>query len=135
MSAYNFNKQQGRISPTLSIEGFLSEIECQNDFFSCKFDNHFLLASDIVPEGFKVFRLEDGFLEMERWLGEITNGELIISIGHEYKSVANKILSSNTAVGKLKEYFQPTITKNSKLTERIEKRIKNLYAEDYDRFY
>ncbi len=135
LSALNHNRQTGRISAYESIESFLKKIEKRADYFGYRMDNHFVPASNMVPDGSRIFYLENGLEEVSNWLNEVTNGVVSPKFGHSNPLDWNKIKASNFLSMTAKKMFQKRIPSIDSLSPSLTNRIKNLYACDYDRFF
>ena len=137
LSAYNHNRQKQLIPWYVSVERFLSAIERRADYFGYRFDNHFVPASDLVPKGCKVFRLEAGLDAIADWLREVTRDDrLMITFEVSNKRDWNAPVTSTSFLRrKIKERLQPKTPLLSSLDRSVRARIEKLYARDYERFY
>ena len=137
LSAYHHNKEDGFIARSVSLSRFLSRLERREDFFSYRFDNHFVPAADIVPDGCKVFHLESGLDEIGHWLREVTADDgLHPSFAHHNRREWNRPSDCANPLKKLaKDLLIPQTPQLSGLDRRLRARIERLYARDYERFF
>jgi hypothetical protein len=137
LSAYNHNREFGLIPRFLGVAAFLSKMEKRRDFFVYRFDNHFVPAAELVPDGCKVFHLESGLDEMERWLREVTADErLHLTFPHHNRRDWNPpSVCANPLKRLLKDVLIPKMPSLAGLDPKLRARIENLYAKDYERFF
>lgn len=137
LSAFNHNRQIGLISPSVSVARFLSTLEKRGDFFTYEFDNHFVPAADIVPDGCKVFRLESGLDRIADWLRTVTGDErLDVRFEREHNRDWDTSPRSGSFIKrKLKERLRPRMPELSGLDRGLRARIEKLYSRDYERFF
>ncbi len=137
LSAYHHNREFGLIPRFVSLASFLSRIERRQDFFSYRFDNHFVPASDLVPDGCTVFHLESGLDEIGRWLREVTaDDDLHITFKHHNRREWNRPPTRAHPVKRLlKDLLIPATPQLPSLEGRLRTRIERLYARDYERFF
>lgn len=132
-----FNHQRRRIGVFVSFERFLDQIEARNrqygDFFGYRYDNHFLPAARFCSEMTKVFALEDGIDACLKTVSE--------EIGRPISAVPSQNIkeyrftdSDHWGRRAIKKAFAKDSPKIADLSEDSVRRIKALYAEDYERF-
>lgn len=135
ISAFNHNRRARRIPFFFTIERFLSKIERRQDFYGYDMDNHFVPANRFVSETCDVFHLEGGLDRVADRLLEVTDGQLRIVPKHQNARGLNDPTSQTLARTLVKKYLMPRIPGKDDLPSETVRRIKNLYAEDYDRFH
>ena len=137
LSAYHHNKEDGFIPRFVSLSRFISRLERREDFFSYRFDNHFVPAADIVPGDCKVFHLESGLDEIGHWLREVTADDgLHLTFAHHNRRDWNRpSVCANPLKKLVKDLLIPKTPQLSSLDPRLRARIERLYARDYERFF
>ncbi len=137
LSAYHHNREYGLIPRSVSVARFLSRMERREDFFSYRFDNHFVPACDLVPVGCKVFHLESGLDEIGHWLREVTADDgLHLTFAHHNRRDWNRTCAPAHSLKRLlKDLLIPKMPQLSSLEPRLRARIERLYAKDYERFF
>jgi len=141
LSAFNHNRG-GNTLPKRKLPWhesagrFLKKLEARDDYFSYRFDNHFVPADLMVPQECEVFHLEDGLEPVKKRLCEITGIQSdTLNFGHENKKYYKKLDSPSYIKRFAKKYAQPKAPKETELTREQTKKIKKLYETDYKRFY
>lgn len=136
VSAFNFKR--GAIGWFVSFESFLGSMErkvARSGFVLNQFDNHFLPASLLVPEGSDVFMLEDGlmsvFKALEAKLGLKSIKEVESKNTGEYRNFIAKSKFRKV----VKDKFVRASPKTRDLTPEQVQRIRHLYKEDYEQFF
>ena len=137
LSAYNHHRKAGRIKSYVTVENFLSKIEKCEDFLSYPFDNHFVPASEIVPDDCKVFQLESGLTEIGVWLQQVTGDDrLNVRFGHSMKGERSAPLNVRNPIMKwFKQRMRPIAPDIDSLDAKLRGRIEKLYVADYERFF
>jgi hypothetical protein len=135
LSAFNYNRLTGRIPWHFGIDKFMSRLENSRDRFLFNYDNHFLTASEIIPQDSTVFRLEDGLEEIIPWLRKaLGDYEVGIDFHVENKRAYNDTASPSPLKEQIKKRFQPKIPSLDVLSDDLINRVSELYKEDYVKF-
>ena len=132
LSAFNFNRR--RIGHLVSMDRFLSKLERRTDFFSYRLDNHFVPASQFVPDDAEIFHLEEGLDQVTEWLTSRIETNLDIQISKKNKG---KYTGQGSSVWRtfVKQNVFPKSPTLETLSVKQRARIEDLYREDYDRFF
>lgn len=135
VSAFNYNRLTGRIPWYIGFDKFLARLEKSRNNFLFHYDNHFLTANEIVPQGSTIFRLEDGLKHIAPWLREaLGDDEVNIDFHTENKKTYNDTASPSPWKGQIKMRFQPKIPSIENLGDEATDRVHEIYKEDYNRF-
>lgn len=133
-----FNHQRRRIGRSVSFDRFLKRLEARSgpegDYFSWRFDNHFMPAARFVGDGARVFRLED---RLETVLAAVSAdlGVTLIPLADRHNTKSYDVAKSENALKqRLKRHLLPASPTRETLTPDQRARIRALYAEDYARF-
>jgi hypothetical protein len=135
LSAYNHNRK--RIGRLVTFDAFLARLErnfyFENDFFGAVYDNHFVPANRFVPKECEVFYLKNGLTDVEIKLRELTKTSITLSCK---KNVRSYNLDSTSGLkGAIRRLIVPPSPQKASLNNDTIIRIKNLYEEDYRRFF
>ncbi len=137
LSAYNHNR--GRIGYSVSFSRFLNRMETRvqrrGDYFSYKFDNHFLPASRMIPPNSNVFRLEDGIAHLFSQLKNDIGLNIPLDDGVENRR-SYQIAESRTKIRTIvKQTISSHSPKKAELAPNEIDRVRALYREDLENFY
>lgn len=141
LSAFNHNRGgntlTGRKLPWhKSVDRFIKELEKTDDYFSYRFDNHFVPADSIVPHGSEVFYLEHGLDPLKERLSEMAGiSTEKLNFGKENKKDYNKYDHLPHLKRIVKKYAQPKIPRSDQLKAEQKEKIKKIYERDYKRFF
>lgn len=134
LSAFSNNRE--KIGRFVSLETFILKLEknvaSEKDYFSRKYDNHFVPASRLVPEDCNIFYLDNGLKDLEVELFDKLNIKLDFS-QKEHIGVYD-VGSDNKVKDLIKKLIIPPSPKINNVSEKLVTRIKYLFREDYQRF-
>lgn len=134
LSAYAHNRRKiGRI---ISLNKFLSRLEknadSKNDYFSIRYDNHFVPSNRLVPDDCKIFYLENNMKDLEVELTNILQDQIDLS---QRKNISKyKENASWSVKGLIKNLLFTESKQVHEISPETVSRIKILYNEDYERF-
>ncbi len=136
LSAYNHSKRHGKIEEYTNFENFLSVLESSvrkdDSYFNYMLDNHYLPASRFIPPDSKIFYLEDGLEQVFKWLENETNLNNITIAEQQNIGDYGSTHSHNSVKNKVRDVKRP---RYDDLTPEQIERIRDLYKEDYHRFF
>lgn len=133
ISAANHNRQNGNLPWYLSLEKIIARVERSPNYLLHQCDNHFIPAIDMVPEGARFFRLEDGLEAVSHGLAEDLDITPINFSFHNRK-IYNEVRSPMVVKKLIKKHLQPTIPKIEALPKGLADRIERLYERDFEAF-
>jgi len=133
VSAYNFNLT--RLRKFQSVDGFISEIEKKSERRRRVYDNHFLPAYRFIPEGAKVFYLEDGLDKVSEWLYKENILNEKVDFGF-YAKASSRIVSEDFSIRrKVSSMWGPRRLSKDSLTDEQKQRIIDIYSLDYSLYF
>ncbi len=136
LSAFNFNRNLDHIPHRQSLRRFLDRLESSGNHFENRFDNHFLPADRLVPEGCTVFHLEHGLAPLAAWLKKRSGGAITVDFGHHNKFIPAPPNRPKGLIDTIISDAPETDHITADMLEGdIRDWIKDLYAADYRRFY
>ena len=143
LSAYAYNKHHGlnegfdQFLQLLKTDFAQNGTHLQNRFIN----NHFSPMAHLIPEGSKIFHLEDGLDAVFEWIQQELDlpnlktlepqnlGDYTTKYSYEYRTLLGKILRKPL---KEKQELPPQYDDLDKAQIKL---IRSLYKEDYQRFY
>ncbi len=120
VSAFNFQSTVWRQIPVgMSFAEWFEEYRALSRIYPYYYDNHLRLQSEFVPEGARIFRLEEGLEGLPEWLDEVTGSRAPgLAISHV-----------NASRPARSEYYRA-----EPLARRDMDAIAEHYAADFERF-
>lgn len=132
ISAFNHNRNHSKINPMIGLRRFLKSLARADRSFHEQTDNHFLPASRFVPEGAKVFRLEEQGGPLIDWLdGLAGNSDGPRELPRVNVKSTPPLETEALLINRLIRWFRPKVPT---LDRAILEQIRTIYQEDYDRF-
>ena len=132
VSAFQYNKKNGRIPFWMPLQQFLNKLARADDEWHFKLDNHFRPMSQFVNKQTQIIKIEAGNDAIVNFLNKITGNQMQIeTLSHENprQEIPLKTLFSRTYIKKL-----TTTNKISELTNTQKTLIFKIYKEDFGRF-
>lgn len=134
LSAFNHNRRA--IGNHVSINSFINKLEDHNinsnDYYGRRLDNHFVPAKRFIPNGAKIFYLEDGIELIIKSLSD--DLECQFEYAGERNVSPYRLRSKDKFKEALKNMIYPKSPLENDLTNAQKNRIINLYAEDFEYF-
>lgn len=132
ISAFTFQQARRYIPLRMGFEAWLAMAQKGPKTVPFQFDNHLRPMTDLVPEGARVFRMEDGLEAVVPWLDNLAGNQ----DGPREIPKSNKtddvVWRSRTP---WKEHIRSRLrAKRPSLDDRLCGEIYRLYKADYDRF-
>ncbi len=124
VSAFRFQRDiEGTVGADVSLAGWLEKVHRKRNTSPWQFDNHTRTMDEIVPQGARCFRLEDGLDAVVAWLQDLAGPGHDLPLQIEPRNVLDKRLEFE---GKP---VRPVVPNQEELAL-----IAKHYAADYTRF-
>ena len=137
VSAFNFNR--GAIGWFVSFEQFLTSFERRvtrtGGFPQNDYDNHFMPASQLVPEDCAVYFLENGLLSVFRALEKKIGLQSIDSVQSKNPGRYVNFNAKSKTRKFIKDKFVKPSPRIADLSPDQIERIRALYRQDYEQFF